>query len=114
MKLWMPCYTEGSFVLSFIPFQLLLRSFFFFFFLLFSPLPKPMSLRIVSFHFGLLWPKDKQLSFLLIVVTWLLGQDVNCLGLNSSFEGQGASSQNAVTRKAGGRRDAEKEMQVRD
>ncbi|XP_024030660.1 DNA repair endonuclease UVH1 isoform X2 [Morus notabilis] len=50
----------------------------------------------------------RQKSMMMIPVD----QDVNCLGLNSSFEGQGASSQNAVTRKAGGRREAEKEMQV--
>ncbi|PPR84058.1 hypothetical protein GOBAR_AA36651 [Gossypium barbadense] len=35
-----------------------------------------------------------------------------CLGLNSSSEIQVSSSQNSITRKAGGRKDAEKEMQV--
>lgn len=49
-----------------------------------------------------------------MVATWLLCQDVNSLGLNSSFEGDVTSSQNAITRKAGGRKEAEKEIQVHD
>lgn len=40
-------------------------------------------------------------------------QDGRCLGLDSSNEPQSVISQNHVTRKAGGRREAEKEMQVR-
>ncbi|KAF5729652.1 DNA repair endonuclease UVH1 isoform X2 [Tripterygium wilfordii] len=39
-------------------------------------------------------------------------QDGHCLGLNSSLEQQTSSSQNSITRKAGGRKEAEKEMQV--
>ncbi|KAJ4712620.1 DNA repair endonuclease UVH1 [Melia azedarach] len=41
-----------------------------------------------------------------------IDQDGHCLGFNSSSEAQATSSQNAVTRKAGGRKEAEKEMQV--
>ena len=47
-------------------------------------------------------------------VTWILDQDGHCLGLESSVETQGTSSQNSVTRKAGGRKEVEKEMQVHD
>ncbi|PON53937.1 DNA repair protein [Trema orientale] len=50
----------------------------------------------------------RQKSMMMIPVD----QDGHCLGLNSSVEEQGTSSQNSVTRKAGGRRDVEKEMQV--
>lgn len=41
-----------------------------------------------------------------------LSQDGCCLGLNSSVEPQASSSQNSITRKAGGRKEIEKEMQV--
>lgn len=43
-----------------------------------------------------------------------LSQDGRCLGLNSSVEPQASSSQNSITRKAGGRKEIEKEMQVCD
>jgi hypothetical protein len=46
-------------------------------------------------------------------VTWAC-QDGRCLGLNSSVEPQASSSQNSITRKAGGRKEIEKEMQVCD
>lgn len=39
-------------------------------------------------------------------------QDGRCLGLDSSNEPQSVISQNLITRKAGGRREAEKEIQV--
>lgn len=39
-------------------------------------------------------------------------QDGHCLAVSSSVETQATSSQNAITRKAGGRKEAEKEMQV--
>lgn len=42
-----------------------------------------------------------------------LHQDGNCLGLNASQEPE-VSSQNSVTRKAGGRREVEKQVQVQD
>ena len=41
-----------------------------------------------------------------------MSQDGRCLGLNSSVEPQASSSQNSITRKAGGRKEIEKEMQV--
>lgn len=41
-------------------------------------------------------------------------QDGFCLGSNSSSDLQGSSSQNSITRKAGGRKEAEKEKQVGD
>ena len=41
-----------------------------------------------------------------------LSQDGRCLGLNSSVEPQASSSQNSITRKAGGRKENEKGMQV--
>lgn len=50
----------------------------------------------------------RQKSLMMIPVD----QDVNSLGLNSSFEGDGTLSQNAITRKAGGRKEAEREMQI--
>ncbi|XP_021813564.1 DNA repair endonuclease UVH1 isoform X1 [Prunus avium] len=50
----------------------------------------------------------RQKSLMMIPVD----QDGNCLGLNSSLEPQTMSSQNSVTRKAGGRKEVEKEMQV--
>lgn len=50
----------------------------------------------------------RQKSLMMIPVD----QDGNCLGLNSSQEPQALSSQNSLTRKAGGRKVAEKEMQV--
>ncbi|KAL5551305.1 hypothetical protein UlMin_001481 [Ulmus minor] len=50
----------------------------------------------------------RQKSLMMIPVD----QDGQCLGLNSSVEAQGTSSQNSITRKAGGRRDVEKEMQI--
>lgn len=40
-------------------------------------------------------------------------QEGRCLGLDSSNEPQSVISQNLITRKAGGRREAEREMQVR-
>lgn len=39
-------------------------------------------------------------------------QDGRCLGLNSSVEGDIITSQNSITRKAGGRKEVDKEMQV--
>ncbi|XP_010325528.2 DNA repair endonuclease UVH1 [Solanum lycopersicum] len=50
----------------------------------------------------------RQKSLMMIPVD----QDGRCLGLDSSNEPQSVISQNHVTRKAGGRREAEKEMQV--
>ncbi|KAA3469143.1 DNA repair endonuclease UVH1 [Gossypium australe] len=50
----------------------------------------------------------RQKSMMMIPVD----QNDFCLGLNSSSEIQVSSSQNSITRKAGGRKDAEKEMQV--
>ncbi|XWS49184.1 hypothetical protein CRYUN_Cryun13aG0142100 [Craigia yunnanensis] len=50
----------------------------------------------------------RQKSMMMILVY----QDGFCLGLNSSSELQGSSSQYSITRKAGGRKEAEKEMQV--
>lgn len=42
----------------------------------------------------------------------LLIQDVHGLGLTSSIEPQAITSKNSITRKAGGRKEVEKEMQV--
>ncbi|XP_015896676.3 DNA repair endonuclease UVH1 isoform X1 [Ziziphus jujuba] len=50
----------------------------------------------------------RQKSMMMIPVD----QDGNCLGLNSSVEPRGTLSQNSITRKAGGRREVEKETQV--
>ncbi|XP_057976377.1 DNA repair endonuclease UVH1 [Malania oleifera] len=50
----------------------------------------------------------RQKSLMMIPVD----QDGRCLGMNSTMEPQGIASQNSVTRKAGGRKEAEKEMQV--
>ncbi|XVE57543.1 hypothetical protein DITRI_Ditri04bG0098700 [Diplodiscus trichospermus] len=50
----------------------------------------------------------RQKSMMMIPVD----QDGFCLGLNSSSELQGSVSQNSITRKAGGRKEAGKEMQV--
>lgn len=50
----------------------------------------------------------RQKSLMMIPVD----QNGLCQGLNSSIELQAASSQNSITRKAGGRKEAEKEMQV--
>ncbi|KAK4843496.1 hypothetical protein QYF36_008846 [Acer negundo] len=50
----------------------------------------------------------RQKSMMMIPVD----QDGHCLGLNLSSEAQATTSQNAVTRKAGGRKEVEKEMQV--
>ncbi|XP_030501669.2 DNA repair endonuclease UVH1 isoform X1 [Cannabis sativa] len=50
----------------------------------------------------------RQKSLMMIPVD----QEANYLGLNSSVEAQGTSSQNSITRKAGGRKEVEKEMQV--
>ncbi|XP_062073860.1 DNA repair endonuclease UVH1 isoform X2 [Humulus lupulus] len=50
----------------------------------------------------------RQKSLMMIPVD----QDAHYLGLNSSVEAQGTSSQNSITRKAGGRKEADKEMQV--
>ncbi|XP_059444248.1 DNA repair endonuclease UVH1 isoform X2 [Corylus avellana] len=50
----------------------------------------------------------RQKSMMIIPVD----QDGRCLGLNSSVEPQASSSQNSITRKAGGRKEIEKEMQV--
>ncbi|XP_050263713.1 DNA repair endonuclease UVH1 isoform X2 [Quercus robur] len=50
----------------------------------------------------------RQKSMMMIPVD----QDGRCLGLNSSVEPQASSSQNSITRKAGGRKEIEKEMQV--
>ncbi|PRQ18415.1 putative RuvA domain 2, restriction endonuclease type II [Rosa chinensis] len=49
----------------------------------------------------------RQKSLMMIPVD----QDGNCMGLNSSLEPE-VSSQNSITRKAGGRREVEKQMQV--
>ncbi|MCD7460901.1 DNA repair endonuclease uvh1 [Datura stramonium] len=50
----------------------------------------------------------RQKSLMMIPVD----QDGRCLGLDSSNEPQSIISQNLITRKAGGRREAEREMQV--
>lgn len=50
----------------------------------------------------------RQKSMMMIPVD----QDGFCLGSNFNLEPQASSSQNAITRKAGGRKEAEKEMQV--
>lgn len=50
----------------------------------------------------------RQKSFMMIPID----QDGHGLGLNSSTEAQATTSQNAITRKAGGRKEVEKEMQV--
>ncbi|OIS99720.1 PREDICTED: DNA repair endonuclease UVH1 [Nicotiana attenuata] len=50
----------------------------------------------------------RQKSLMMIPVD----QDGRCLGLDSSNEPQSVISQNLITRKAGGRREAEKEIQV--
>ncbi|XP_021673160.2 DNA repair endonuclease UVH1 isoform X1 [Hevea brasiliensis] len=50
----------------------------------------------------------RQKSLMMIPVD----QNANCLGLDSSMESQPSSSQNSITRKAGGRKEVEKEMQV--
>uniref|UniRef100_A0A2P2KEX4 DNA repair endonuclease UVH1 isoform X1 n=1 Tax=Rhizophora mucronata TaxID=61149 RepID=A0A2P2KEX4_RHIMU len=50
----------------------------------------------------------RQKSLMMIPVD----QNGECLGLNSSIEPQASSSQNSVTRKAGGRKEVEKDMQV--
>ncbi|KAJ0047914.1 hypothetical protein Pint_15750 [Pistacia integerrima] len=50
----------------------------------------------------------RQKSLMMIPVD----EDGHCLGLSSSLEAQATSSQNAMTRKAGGRKEVEKEMQV--
>ncbi|EEF31160.1 DNA repair endonuclease xp-f / mei-9 / rad1, putative [Ricinus communis] len=50
----------------------------------------------------------RQKSMMMIPVD----QNMNCLGLNSSVDSQPSSSLNAITRKAGGRKEVEKEMQV--
>ncbi|XP_060207457.1 DNA repair endonuclease UVH1 [Lycium barbarum] len=50
----------------------------------------------------------RQKSLMMIPVD----QDGRCLGLDSSNEPQSVISQNQITRKAGGRREAEREMQV--
>ncbi|XP_017973411.1 PREDICTED: DNA repair endonuclease UVH1 [Theobroma cacao] len=50
----------------------------------------------------------RQKSMMMIPVD----QDGFCLGSNSSSDLQGSSSQNSITRKAGGRKEAEKEKQV--
>lgn len=42
----------------------------------------------------------------------ILEKNANSLGLNSSMESQPSSSQNSITRRAGGRKEVEKEMQV--
>ncbi|XP_052210730.1 DNA repair endonuclease UVH1 [Diospyros lotus] len=50
----------------------------------------------------------RQKSLMMIPVD----QDGGCLGPSSSVEPQSMTSQNSVTRKAGGRKEAEKEMQI--
>ncbi|XAR70551.1 hypothetical protein NMG60_11027444 [Bertholletia excelsa] len=50
----------------------------------------------------------RQKSLMMIPVD----QDGRCLGPTSSIDPQSISSQNSITRKAGGRKEAEKEMQV--
>ncbi|XP_010274508.1 PREDICTED: DNA repair endonuclease UVH1 isoform X2 [Nelumbo nucifera] len=50
----------------------------------------------------------RQKSLMIIPVD----QDGRCLGLTSSYEAQSLASQNSVTRKAGGRKEVEKDMQV--
>lgn len=50
----------------------------------------------------------RQKSLMMIPVD----QDVRGLGLNSSIEPQAITSQNSITRKAGGRKEVEKEIQV--
>ena len=53
-----------------------------------------------------------------IDTVWLcfffFNQDGRCLGQNSSIEPQSVVYKNSITRKAGGRKEAEKEMLVRD
>ncbi|KAL6961719.1 DNA repair endonuclease uvh1 [Sarracenia purpurea var. burkii] len=46
------------------------------------------------------------------LMTIPVDQDGRCLGPGSSIEPQAITSQNSITRKAGGRKEAEKEMQV--
>ncbi|KAJ8763836.1 hypothetical protein K2173_003618 [Erythroxylum novogranatense] len=50
----------------------------------------------------------RQKSMMIIPVN----QNGHCLGMNSFMELQASSSQNSITRKAGGRKEVEKEMQV--
>ncbi|VFR02192.1 unnamed protein product [Cuscuta campestris] len=50
----------------------------------------------------------RQKSIMMIPVD----QDMHCTGLESSADGQSILSQNLITRKAGGRKEAQKEMQV--
>ncbi|KAK4262525.1 hypothetical protein QN277_028075 [Acacia crassicarpa] len=50
----------------------------------------------------------RQKSMMMIPVD----QDGHCLGLNSTVEGDLTNSQNSITRKAGGRKEADKETQV--
>ncbi|XP_054824903.1 DNA repair endonuclease UVH1 isoform X2 [Prosopis cineraria] len=50
----------------------------------------------------------RQKSMMMIPVD----QDGRCLGLNSTVEGDLTTSQNSITRKAGGRKEADKETQV--
>ncbi|KAJ4844426.1 hypothetical protein Tsubulata_038601 [Turnera subulata] len=50
----------------------------------------------------------RQKSMMMIPVD----QNGHCLGLNSSMELEASSSQNSITRKAGGRKEVQKEMQV--
>ncbi|VFQ66392.1 unnamed protein product [Cuscuta campestris] len=50
----------------------------------------------------------RQKSIMMIPVD----QDMHCTGLESSPDGQSILSQNLITRKAGGRKEAQKEMQV--
>ncbi|KAI9089266.1 hypothetical protein K1719_029545 [Acacia pycnantha] len=50
----------------------------------------------------------RQKSMMMIPVD----QDGRCLGLNSTVEGDLTNSQNSITRKAGGRKEADKETQV--
>ncbi|XP_059657679.1 DNA repair endonuclease UVH1 [Cornus florida] len=50
----------------------------------------------------------RQKSMMMIPVD----QDGHCLGLNSSIEPQSITSNNSLTRKAGGRKEAEKEIQI--
>ncbi|XP_012070118.1 DNA repair endonuclease UVH1 isoform X2 [Jatropha curcas] len=50
----------------------------------------------------------RQKSLMMIPVD----QNANCMGLNYPMESQPSSSQNSITRKAGGRKEVEKEIQV--
>ncbi|KAK9275193.1 hypothetical protein L1049_022454 [Liquidambar formosana] len=50
----------------------------------------------------------RQKSLMMIPVD----QDGRCLGINSSIEPQATTSQNSITRKAGGRKEVEKEVQI--